>query len=508
LGAKKWAPNTIPDAPADQSGDRIRLSIWIGQGSRETQLRMLDCPDNDAVVCCGDGLVRGVRHDLRMGQQNRLRRASKSKARKKAADERPFADTMPPGRPVALELIMAELVAVVGRRALGVDPAVCVAPFISGRYAADIRELDIAFAQLLRDDLVRLFAHGWTPVDLHQVTRRRFGARHCDYLGDLIATTVLSYAQPLLHQRFRSQLDDIEAGVWWSGGAPHLSQWLAARDLTREDGIAVALDLLVLFDGLPSIQETIPAPGSPAAAASEAAPPGSLERKMLAKVRALLAKAEATEFTEEADALSAKAQDLMARYALSRALLEHETGVRQCAIVRRLWLENPYINGKAMLVSAVADANRCRAVLSAEWGYLSLVGDSADLDAVELLSTSLLVQASRAMLSSAPQATRSGTSRTRSYRQSFWIAYATRIGERLREASEGAAAAVDKSRLLPALAARTQVVEEQFNLMFPMLVQKSVSISNSAGWGAGRAAADRAHLDVRSGLLPVGQRAG
>jgi hypothetical protein len=404
--------------------------------------------------------------------------------------------------------MMSELLAAAGRRAAGVDPAVCAAPFISGRFAADTRGVDIALAEFLRRLLAELFAHGWTPVDLHQVTRRRLSARHCDYLVDMIAATVLSYARPLLHHRFRSQLDDLEARVWWSGGAPHLSQWVVARDLTRVDGMMAALDLLLLFEGLPSLQETIPVPGSPAAAASAVAPPGSLEQKMLAKVRALLAKAEATEFDEEADALSAKAQDLMARYSLNRALLEHEKGVRQSAAVRRIWLDNPYVSGKAMLVSAVADANRCQAVLCTEMGYLSLVGDSTDLDAVELLSTSLLVQASRAMLSAGSQIGRYGTSRTRSYRQSFWVAYAGRIGERLHEASEGAAAAVEKSRLLPALAARTRVVEEQFDRMFPGLVHKSVTISNGAGWGAGRAAADLAHFGVHTGLQPADQGAG
>jgi hypothetical protein len=45
------------------------------------------------------------------------------------------------------------------------------------------------------------------------------------------------------------------------------------------------------------------------------------DRRMLDRVRALLAKAESTEFPKEAEALSARAQELMARHRIDRALL-------------------------------------------------------------------------------------------------------------------------------------------------------------------------------------------
>lgn len=55
----------------------------------------------------------------------------------------------------------------------------------------------------------------------------------------------------------------------------------------------------------------------------------------------------------------------------------------------------------------------------------------SDLDAVELLFTSLLVQATTAMLAAGSRQDAHGRSRTRSFRQSFLAAYAQRIGERL-----------------------------------------------------------------------------
>ncbi|MCA1695524.1 MAG: DUF2786 domain-containing protein, partial [Actinobacteria bacterium] len=216
---------------------------------------------------------------------------------------------------------------------------------------------------------------------------------------------------------------------------------------------------------------------------------------------ALLAKAESTTFPDEAEALSTKAQELMSRYSLERIVVDSADNPGSDphpAAARRLWLDNPYVAAKALLVGAVAEANRCWTVLSEGLGFTTVLGDEIDLEIVELLSTSLLVQATRAMVSAGSQTSRTGRSRTRSYRQSFLLAYATRIGERLSTARDVSTAAVtDSARLLPVLAARERVVEELFESMFPQSVSRSYSVGNAAGWYAGRAAADLAVLDTR-----------
>nr|MDQ3763897.1 DUF2786 domain-containing protein [Actinomycetota bacterium] len=232
------------------------------------------------------------------------------------------------------------------------------------------------------------------------------------------------------------------------------------------------------------------------------APRRGVDQKVLARVRGLLAKAESTTFPEEAEALSAKAQELMSRYSLERIVGDSAASAPGSdphpAAARRLWLDNPYVAAKAMLVGAVAEANRCRTVLSEKLGFTTVLGDEVDLEIVELLSTSLLVQATRAMVSAGSHTTRTGRSRTRSYRQSFLLAYATRIGERLATARDaGAAAMPDPAGLLPVLAARERVVDELFESMFPGTVSRSFSVGNAAGWHAGRAAADLAVLDTR-----------
>jgi Protein of unknown function (DUF2786) len=353
--------------------------------------------------------------------------------------------------------------------------------------------------------ITAVWERGWSPEDLHQVARRRLDAAGVGYLVDAIADESQRYAKVAVPQRWSEDLRQIGAVLWWepaqTGG--HLLQWAARHGRSLADALTTVIEVLAMLMALPVLPRIVPPPGS---AAATATPRRGVDQKMLARVRALLAKAESTTFPEEAEALSAKAQELMSRYSLERIVIDSAGSAGSDphpAAARRMWLDNPYVAAKALLVGAVAEANRCRTVLSEKLGFTTVLGDEVDLEIVELLSTSLLVQATRAMVSAGSQITRTGRSRTRSYRQSFLLAYATRIGERLSTARNvGAAAVADSARLLPVLAARERVVDELFESMFPQSVSRSYSVGNAAGWHAGRAAADLAVLDTRRAVYP------
>ena len=140
-----------------------------------------------------------------------------------------------------------------------------------------------------------------------------------------------------------------------------------------------------------------------------------------------------------------------------------------------------------------------------DYGFSTVVGFASDIEIVEVLYTSLLVQATKAMTASGAVRDSTGRSRTRSFRQSFLIGFARRIGERLQTATQTAtddAIDVHGSNLLPVLAGRTADVEDAIATMFPHLVANSARVSNAAGWAAGRAAADLAHLGPDQELLP------
>jgi hypothetical protein len=225
---------------------------------------------------------------------------------------------------------------------------------------------------------------------------------------------------------------------------------------------------------------------------------------MLDRVRALLAKAESTDFPEEAETYTAKAQQLMARYSIDQALLCAQVGGADKPSLRRIGVDNPYEVPKSLLLQVVAEANRCRTVWHKRFGLTTVVGFPADLDLTELLFASLLVQATRAMTALKPRPDRYGRNTVRSFRQSFLTAYALRIGERLTaataETDREVATSVGGQNLLPVLAARSAAVDDAFTKQFPELIQQTMSISNREGWASGRAAADLALLEGRQAV--------
>ncbi|WP_261570834.1 DUF2786 domain-containing protein [Frankia gtarii] len=360
--------------------------------------------------------------------------------------------------------------------------------------------------------------HGWQPVDLHRIVNRRGSPRLVRLAVDTIALRMRQYAATTVDERWNAQLAALDATVWWDRDDAWLDAWGDREGRDRAEVLVDTLDLLILLNTLPKLESLCPPPGAArrdtsghgrghARGARGGQSAGSMsdrsaDPRMLDKVRALLAKAESTGFAEEAEALTAKAQELMARHSIDEALLAAAgEGSRDTPAGRRVGIDNPYEVAKASLLDVVADANRCRSVWSKNLGFATVVGFEPDLDAVELLYTSLLVQATTAMMKAGSRQDRAGRSRTRSFRQSFLASFAVRIGQRLMAAteqvSEQAAAEAGDGRLLPVLAARTDSVREATETMFPEIVARSVSATDGEGWASGRAAADLASLHTR-----------
>ncbi|ORB67139.1 DUF2786 domain-containing protein [Mycolicibacterium tusciae] len=358
---------------------------------------------------------------------------------------------------------------------------------------ASARDLDLAADTATAVAVRAAWEAGWAPSDLHEIARRKLEPSGVEYLTAAVVLESKRYPAATLHPRWRADLAAISAGVSPDTTAPLMEHWVDVNGLGRRAALTVVLQVLSLLSRLPVLEPLLPLPG---ACRHPLAVAGEVDQKALGRVRALLAKAEATKFPEEAEALSAKAQELMSRYSLHQAVAASDRGQTPAAAARRIWIDTPYPGPKAILVQAVATANRCRAVWTANLGFVTVVGSETDLDLVELLATSLLVQANRAMLAAGRQTSGGGYTRTRSFRQSFLIAYATRIGERLDTTNAGVTAQVQDSRLLPVLAAANRAADELTDRLFPGVVHRRVSVSNGAGWSAGRAAADLAQFDV------------
>ncbi|GAB7182542.1 DUF2786 domain-containing protein [Kitasatospora sp. Ki12] len=395
---------------------------------------------------------------------------------------------------------------------LALDTGASLLAASAGQWSAVSRAL-LAYADTA---VGRCWSAGWRPADLVRVVRRGLKPVHLELAVDLIAAEDRRHPAAALDRRWLEQLRELEAEVWWPGDEQYLGAFAQKHRLDRFALATVALELLRSWGRLPPIAPVGPAPGQSARARHSGprhpGPPAG-EPRMLARIRALLAKAESTEFPDEAEALTAKAQQLMAQHSIDDALLAATGADRDAPAALRIGVDNPYEGPKTMLLDAVAAANRCRVVWAKEFGFCTVVGFDGDLDGVELLYTSLLVQATHALNKAGSRR----DSRSKAFRQSFLVAYAARIRERLTAATErttSAAAAgrhlredgteeqlLPDERLLPALAARSEAVDEEIGRLFPKLVSQRVRVSDGVGWAAGRAAADRAALHGRAGQI-------
>ena len=402
------------------------------------------------------------------------------------------------------------------------------------------QEVSRSLVGYLRQSVTAAWQGGWQPAELARHVGRELSAAHATMATDMIADEMRGYAAASLDGRWAAQLTAIGAStpgpadgpgkrIWWGGDAEYLGAIYAlGQDAEFIGAVATAIETLHVIGRLPVLERLLPLPGTaranapgPATLTDRAAAAAPADERMLSKIRALLSKAESTEFTEEAEALSARAQELMAKYSIDHALLAAASGREEEPGGRRIGVDNPYEAPKVSLLQTVAQANRCRTVWSKELGLVTVIGFPADLDAVELVFTSLLVQANTAMVRAGGKRDAYGRSRTRAFRQSFLISYAIRIGERLAEATEHAerAAAAEQRAaggaragagegagvsgtwgggmdLVPFLAARQEAVDDAVDAMFGRRLARSraVRATDAEGWSSGRAAADVASL--------------
>jgi hypothetical protein len=221
---------------------------------------------------------------------------------------------------------------------------------------------------------------------------------------------------------------------------------------------------------------------------------------MLSKVRKLLAKAEDPATTpEEAETYTEKAAALIAAYGIDQALLAGDSA--DAAVVGDLVvvLDAPYALDKAALLATVAGQLRCRAVQRVRYVdgekqiSLHLFGHHADLQRAELLYTSLLLQATSALM------------RTRlprgenlaAYRRSWLAGFAQAVGRRLADAEQRAAREAEADRgstVALVLADRDARVEARLQEEYPSLGQARRRTLSGRGAAAGWATGQRADL--------------
>ncbi|MFD4572903.1 DUF2786 domain-containing protein [Streptomyces sp. NPDC058417] len=336
---------------------------------------------------------------------------------------------------------------------------------------------DADLAREGREFVATAWRRGWQPADLVRIAARDLDDVHVRLLADLVRAQAPQ--DRARGPRWAAQLAELPGAAGEADAPPRADRFSHAT---------AVLELYRLLLRLPTLEplQEVTASGQPRSASP-----------MLGRIRALLAKAEATGFPEEAEALTAKAQELMARHSVDEALLDAQAPAPDAPGACRIGVEPPYEQAKAVLLDAVARANHCRAVWNEAYCFSTVVGFEADLEVVELLHTSLLVQAQSAMAKAEAAQRAGGRRRTKTFRQSFLAAYAHRMGDRLVTAAETPVTA----DLLPVLASREVAVTAATDRMFPATTTTRLrGVTDEAGWTEGAEAADRARVHDRPSL--------
>lgn len=223
-----------------------------------------------------------------------------------------------------------------------------------------------------------------------------------------------------------------------------------------------------------------------------------MDTEQLDRIRRLLAKAEATT-PHEAEALTQRAAELMAKYGIDRALLGRLHPETDSASDRMILMEAPRADIKSFLLGGLAGAMRCTPILltgGSAGKRIHLFGYRSDLERVDVLYTSLLLQMEVALL----HATLGGQrhDRERAWRRSFLIGFCQVVVERVRAAeanAEETAVREDAPGMSTALvlADRKLVVQRRMQAAYPRTRRTRVTYSGN-GYADGREAGKRADI--------------
>jgi len=250
-------------------------------------------------------------------------------------------------------------------------------------------------------------------------------------------------------------------------------------------------------------------------------PFGRMKEEVAEKVRKLLALAEDPAATpEEAQTYSAKAQQLMSKYAIDLAMVTDAERIDR--VVQRGWrIDGPYAAHKVSLVTAIGRTNDCRAVYAPLTGgarYIEVVGFPNDVDWVETLSGSLTLQMMTALL--AAQALKPDRVHGRTFAVGFVEGFVHEVSLRLQQARRQAMAMAaeeeGRRRRTPGwhddgtsitkaeprqtvelvLVAKATQVDDEYRVRFPdaRTVSRYTRLASWSGYEPGRAAGRKASL--------------
>ena len=222
--------------------------------------------------------------------------------------------------------------------------------------------------------------------------------------------------------------------------------------------------------------------------------------KLLDRVRKLLAKAEDESCTPpEAEALTAKAAELMAKYGIDRALLAAARPETDAPGSRLVDIYNPWGKVRAHLLCGLGAAMRCQCIMltTTDGMRIHVFGYASDIERTDLLYTSVLIQMWHGLVAARlPDRCAS----PRAWRRSWLLGFATAVIGRVKAAEEAAADRADEpgtagspSRTALVLADRELVIRSAVQREYPVTRTARMTYSGT-GYGAGYEKGQRADL--------------
>lgn len=225
-----------------------------------------------------------------------------------------------------------------------------------------------------------------------------------------------------------------------------------------------------------------------------------VEEKMLDRIQALIAKANAHGVTEhESDALMAKAYELMERYRIDDAMLAARASVKFKPLHKLFLVEGSFAKGRRQLAFSIAKGMGLAAVSIRKYDpyagkfqhYMDVFGFESDLEVYQLLFTSLMLQGH----SECNRLKGYDAGHTRSIRSGFWFGYAHKIAWRLIDARQAESKKSTGTELV--LVGRKAEIDRLRDEVYPSLRSEKVTKVNAHGYAAGESAGSRANLHNR-----------
>jgi hypothetical protein len=213
--------------------------------------------------------------------------------------------------------------------------------------------------------------------------------------------------------------------------------------------------------------------------------------RLLDRVRKLLAKAEAEGVTPaEAQALTAKAAELMAKYGIDRALLAARQPETDQPASRLVDIYNPWARVQAHLLCGLAAAMRCQCILLPSGDgdqRVHIFGYASDIERTDVLYTSVLVQMWHGLIATEVPAR---VSSVRAWRRSWLLGFAAAVTAKVKAAEQRAernasvASAETGSTAALVLADRSMVIRRNVTAAYPETRAARLTYSGS-GYGSG-----------------------